>query len=675
MDPVQGERRRRGAGAAASAAWTSARLSPQGGGAPCRAFLPPRAVGERRGRPDRARHRHADAAVRDGRSSPGPSSRSSPARRCSSSSAISRSEARWPRSASRTSERQFADFVAVQDSNFTVADGEFFVMLGPSGCGKTTTLRMIAGLELPTSGNILLGGEDVTFKRAAERDIAFVFQLFALYPHMNVRKNIGFPLKSQGMPRAEIRQRVEEAARLLRIDHILDRRSRGLAGGDRQRVALGRAIVRRPKVFLMDEPLGTLDTEFRDLMVRELRELHNRIGATTVYVTHDQLEAMAMADKIAVMNRGVIEQFATPQEIYDRPVSMFVADFIGSPPMNFLPVRAGLAQARASAARQRRDGRRAGAARGRAPRPSSRSASAPSTSASTMPRALRGSVFGAEYLGTTQIVTVTTEHGPVKARLPASMPCASRRDGRPRASAASGCRSSTGERAARIRTALARGSARMAEIALAGVTKRFGQPSPRSTRLDLTIADGEFVVLLGPTGAGKTTTLRLVAGLERPDAGRDPHRRPRRHRGRAGGARRGLRLPAILALSAPLRLRQPRLPAPLAGAPRAGGRDQQRVEEVAEMLRIAGQAAEPRDAAFRRRDAARRDRPRAGAPAGDLPDGRAALLARRQAPRRPAAGAEAHPAGSRRDHPLRHPRPDRGHDDGEPHRHHRARAG
>src|SRR3990170_3454684 len=240
--------------------------------------------------------------------------------------------------------KEFTCFTAVQNSSFVVEDGEFFVMLGPSGCGKTTTLRMIAGLELPTSGKILLDGEDVTFRRAAERDIAFVFQLFALYPHMNVRKNIAFPLKSQGMPRGEIRQRVEEAARLLRIDHILDRSVSGLAGGDRQRVALGRAIVRRPKCFLMDEPLGTLDAEFRDLMVRELRELHNRIHATTVYVTHDQMEAMAMADKIAVMNRGHIEQFAPPQEIYDRPVSMFVADFIGSPPMNFLPVHSALAK-------------------------------------------------------------------------------------------------------------------------------------------------------------------------------------------------------------------------------------------------------------------------------------------------------------------------------------------
>jgi len=232
--------------------------------------------------------------------------------------------------------KEFGLFTAVKNSNLVVEDGEFLVMLGPSGCGKTTTLRMIAGLELPTGGRILLDGEDVTMRRARERDIAFVFQLFALYPHMNVRKNIGFPLLAQGVPRAEIRTRVEEAARLLRIDHLLDRSVSGLAGGDRQRVALGRAIVRRPKCFLMDEPLGTLDTEFRDLMVHELRELHSRIHATTVYVTHDQLEAMSMADKIAVMNRGVVEQFGTPSEIYDRPRTMFVADFMGSPPMNLL---------------------------------------------------------------------------------------------------------------------------------------------------------------------------------------------------------------------------------------------------------------------------------------------------------------------------------------------------
>jgi multiple sugar transport system ATP-binding protein len=239
-------------------------------------------------------------------------------------------------------QKSFGDFTAVKNSNFVVNDGEFLALLGPSGCGKTTTLRMIAGLELPTAGRILLDGEDVTFNRARDRDIAFVFQLFALYPHMNVRKNIGFPLLAQGVPAAEIKSRVEETARLLQIDHILDRPVSGLAGGDRQRVALGRAIVRRPKCFLMDEPLGTLDAEFRDVMVRELRELHNRIKATTVYVTHDQLEAMAMADKIAVMNKGVVEQFGTPADIYNNPATLFVADFIGSPAMNLIPFEAAL---------------------------------------------------------------------------------------------------------------------------------------------------------------------------------------------------------------------------------------------------------------------------------------------------------------------------------------------
>src|SRR6187549_3713339 len=241
-------------------------------------------------------------------------------------------------------DKSFGDFHAVKAASFTVEDGEFLCLLGPSGCGKTTTLRMIAGLELPTAGTIRLDGEDVTMNRASARDIAFVFQLFALYPHMNVRRNIGFPLKCEGIGAAESDRRVVEAARILRISHLLDRPVSGLAGGDRQRVALGRAIVRKPKCFLMDEPLGALDTEMRELMVHELRELHNRIHATTVYVTHDQVEAMAMADKIAVMNHGIIEQFGPPQEIYARPASMFVADFIGSPPMNFLHFHAGIAR-------------------------------------------------------------------------------------------------------------------------------------------------------------------------------------------------------------------------------------------------------------------------------------------------------------------------------------------
>ena len=314
--------------------------------------------------------------------------------------------------------KQFGAFTAVQNSNFVVNDGEFVVMLGPSGCGKTTTLRMIAGLELPTSGQILLDGEDVTMRRASERDIAFVFQLFALYPHMNVRKNIGFPLLAQGMRKAEIRQRVEETARLLRIDHLLDRSVSGLAGGDRQRVALGRAIVRRPKCFLMDEPLGTLDTEFRDLMVHELRELHNRIHATTVYVTHDQMEAMAMADKIAVMSNGVIEQFEAPQEIYDRPASMFVADFIGSPPMNFLSFHGGIAKGTREIMLQ---GETVAV-------PELREDISPSEMVlGVRPEhirfddssRLRGSIYGTEYLGTTQVVAVATRDGMLKARMSA----------------------------------------------------------------------------------------------------------------------------------------------------------------------------------------------------------------------------------------------------------------
>ncbi|MGK9051749.1 ABC transporter ATP-binding protein [Neorhizobium petrolearium] len=315
--------------------------------------------------------------------------------------------------------KQFGSFVAVEDSSFTIRDGEFLALLGPSGCGKTTTLRMIAGLELPTSGKIYLDGEDVTFNRASARDIAFVFQLFALYPHMNVRKNIGFPLLSQGMPKAEIRKRVEETARLLQIGHILNRSVSGLAGGDRQRVALGRAIVRRPKCFLMDEPLGTLDAEFREVMVHELRELHNRIHATTVYVTHDQHEAMAMADKIAVMNHGVIEQFGTPQEIYSKPATMYVADFIGSPPMNFMRFISGLQRGARSVSLEgvdvsvpmvHQDLAETELALGVRPEHIRFSDTSP----------LRGAVYGSEYLGTNQVVAIETSSGVIKARVPAN---------------------------------------------------------------------------------------------------------------------------------------------------------------------------------------------------------------------------------------------------------------
>ena len=313
--------------------------------------------------------------------------------------------------------KRFGDFVAVRESTFTIRDGEFFVMLGPSGCGKTTTLRMIAGLELPSEGRILLDGEDVTFNRASQRDIAFVFQLFALYPHMNVRKNIGFPLVSQGLPRREIRSRVEETAKLLRIDHLLNSRVSGLSSGDRQRVALGRAIVRRPKAFLMDEPLGALDAEFRELMCEELRLLHKRIDATTVYVTHDQIEAMSMADRIAVMNHAEVLQIGTPAEVYTRPASMFVAGFIGSPAMNLLPAEGGLemgAQAvRVNGAQVAVPRLREGLAGDRAVlgvRPEHISIAGDGQ--------LRGTVFGVEYMGTRQLVTVDTHAGRLKVRAP-----------------------------------------------------------------------------------------------------------------------------------------------------------------------------------------------------------------------------------------------------------------
>ena len=311
--------------------------------------------------------------------------------------------------------KDFGDFTAVQSSTFKIEDGEFFMLLGPSGCGKTTTLRMIAGLELPTSGEIYIGGEEVSQKPASHRDIAFVFQMFALYPHMNVRKNISYPLISQGMPKQEIRKKIDEVAAILGIEKLLDSPVSGLSGGDRQRVALGRAIVRNPKCFLMDEPLGALDAEFREHMAEELRKLHDSMGATTVYVTHDQLEAMQMGDKIVVMNHGVIEQFGAPQDIYDKPATMFVADFIGSPAMNFLKLHADIERGATSIKLQDQDFQM----------PAVREAFTGDAVFGVRPEHIRfsddsgyrGEVIATEYLGTTQIVTVKTHNGDVKARL------------------------------------------------------------------------------------------------------------------------------------------------------------------------------------------------------------------------------------------------------------------
>ncbi|MGB3245716.1 MAG: ABC transporter ATP-binding protein [Sulfitobacter sp.] len=314
--------------------------------------------------------------------------------------------------------KDFGAFNAVKSSTFTIEDGEFFMLLGPSGCGKTTTLRMMAGLDLPTSGQIYIDGEEVGQKPASQRDIAFVFQMFALYPHLNVGKNISYPLISQGMPRAQVKKKVAEIAEILGITDILNRPVGGLSGGDRQRVALGRAIVRDPKAFFMDEPLGALDAEFRAHMSEELRALHDRMNATTVYVTHDQLEAMQMGDKIVVMNHGVVEQFGVPQDIYDWPATRFVAEFIGSPPMNFLDFHGMVGNGETKVSfgdtafdiPQQLEGKNGDLIFGVRPEHIRLDDAA----------TYRGRISATEYLGTTQIVTIETSNGAVKARVSSS---------------------------------------------------------------------------------------------------------------------------------------------------------------------------------------------------------------------------------------------------------------
>ncbi|PIV73881.1 MAG: sn-glycerol-3-phosphate ABC transporter ATP-binding protein UgpC [Rhodobacteraceae bacterium CG17_big_fil_post_rev_8_21_14_2_50_65_11] len=221
-----------------------------------------------------------------------------------------------------------------------IEDGEFIVIVGPSGCGKSTLLRMIAGLETITSGEVSIGGKVVNGLEPADRDIAMVFQNYALYPHMSVRQNMAYGLKIRGTPKAEIARRVQEAAEILEIGAFLDRKPRQLSGGQRQRVAMGRAIVRDPQVFLFDEPLSNLDAKLRVQMRLEIRKLQKRLGVTSIFVTHDQVEAMTLGDRLMVLNGGYVEQFGTPIELYDRPETVFVAGFIGSPAMNFLPAEA-----------------------------------------------------------------------------------------------------------------------------------------------------------------------------------------------------------------------------------------------------------------------------------------------------------------------------------------------
>jgi multiple sugar transport system ATP-binding protein len=233
--------------------------------------------------------------------------------------------------------KRFDNTEAVRGVDLEIADKEFVVLVGPSGCGKSTTLRMIAGLEEITSGDIAVDGEIVNDVPPKDRDMAMVFQNYALYPHMTVYENMSFGLRLKRYPKSEIARRVQEAARILDITELLDRKPRQLSGGQRQRVAMGRAIVRNPKVFLFDEPLSNLDAKLRVQMRTEIKRVHQKVRTTTVYVTHDQVEAMTLADRVVVMNRGLIEQIGAPNELYHAPVTRFVAGFIGSPAMNFVP--------------------------------------------------------------------------------------------------------------------------------------------------------------------------------------------------------------------------------------------------------------------------------------------------------------------------------------------------
>ncbi|MEZ5776920.1 MAG: ABC transporter ATP-binding protein [Paracoccaceae bacterium] len=235
--------------------------------------------------------------------------------------------------------KRWGGFVGVKELDLEVADQEFLVLLGPSGCGKTTTMRMVAGLEEPTDGDILIGEDVVNDVSPRERDVAMVFQNYGLYPHMSVRENIAYPLKVRGIPKGDARAMVDAAAEKVELTPYLDRKPSALSGGQRQRVALARSLVRTPKVFLMDEPLSNLDAKLRVTMRAELKHLHHELRITTIYVTHDQMEAMTLATRIAVMNHGVIQQLAAPEVIYNDPANLFVAGFIGSPSMNLMPGR------------------------------------------------------------------------------------------------------------------------------------------------------------------------------------------------------------------------------------------------------------------------------------------------------------------------------------------------
>ena len=311
--------------------------------------------------------------------------------------------------------KEFPDgTVAVEELDLEIADGELFVLLGPSGCGKTTTLRCVAGLEQETSGQIVIGDEVVSGLRPSQRDIAMVFQFYALYPHMSVRDNLAFPLRAAKRPAAEVDERVHEAARMLRLEPYLTRRPGKLSGGEQQRVALGRAMVRHPKAFLMDEPLTNLDAELRADMRAELKHVQQRLNSTMIYVTHDQTEAMALGHRIAIMNNGRLEQLGAPMEVYDRPATLFAARFIGSPPMNL--IEAEVTNGHLTAAGGLRIGAPEGLQSGdrviAGVRPES------FTVSESDPDGARGRVVSREALGDETIYVVETEAGLLNVRMP-----------------------------------------------------------------------------------------------------------------------------------------------------------------------------------------------------------------------------------------------------------------
>ena len=417
-------------------------------------------------------------------------------------------------------QKWFGSFQVIKDLNLVIEDNEFIVLLGQSGCGKTTTLRAIAGLETIDEGDILIDGKPVQHLTPADRDIAMVFQSFSLYPHMTVYENIAFPLRATGMNRGELDSQVQAVAKVLRIGDLLERRPSALSGGDMQRVAIGRALVRQPKAMLMDEPIGALDAKLREEMRAEIKRLHLKQGSTTIYVTHDQIEAMSLADRIVIMHEGVLQQVGTPNEVYSHPQNLFVAQFVGSPVMNIAN-----ATVKRSGGRRQRHGR-GGAARASPSRRTARQAQRQRRQEAVArhpPGGRAGRARGGRRLRAGRgpyhrAARLLRHRRPAVRRADAACPhpLGLRHQGRqpglcPHRPGA-GALLRHGERTVPGSASL------MAHIELKNVSKKFGNQTALRN-LDLEIADGEFFVLLGETGAGKTTTLRLVAGLEKPTEG------------------------------------------------------------------------------------------------------------------------------------------------------------